>query len=178
MLDAMLGRTYESQNCSAARTLELVGERWSLLILRDALFRGATRFGDFQRSLGLASNILSGRLDRFVDAGLMERQAAPGSSYEEYALTEKGRDLKPLMIALTQWGDRWVAPDGPPVLYEHSQCGGHVEQQLACARCGDLVPPDDITPRRGPGDRRPAEPITAQVNGGGESAAQEQDRPR
>jgi len=108
----------------------------------------------------------------------MERRASPGSSYEEYALTEKGRDLKPLMIALTQWGDRWVAPGGPPVLYEHSQCGGYIEQQLVCTRCGGVVPPDDITPRRGPGDRRQAEPITAQMNGGGESAAQEQGRPR
>jgi len=72
----MLGRTYESQNCSVARSLELIGERWSLLILRDAIFAGATRFGDFQRSLGLASNILTTRLDRFVETGLMERRAA------------------------------------------------------------------------------------------------------
>jgi len=151
----MLGSTYESQNCSVARSLELIGERWSLLILRDAIFAGATRFGDFQRSLGLASNILTTRLDRFVETGLMERRAAPESSYEEYVLTEKGRDLKPALIALTHWGDRWVAPDGPPWLLEHSGCGGLLEQLTACTRCGTVVPQDEIATQPGPGAEQP-----------------------
>ena len=146
----MLGRTYESQNCSVARSLELIGERWSLLILRDAIFAGATRFGDFQRSLGLASNILTTRLDRFVETGLMERRAAPESSYEEYVLTDKGRDLKSTLIALSHWGDRWVAPDGPPRLLEHSACGGLHEQPTVCTRCG-TVPQDEIAAQPGPG---------------------------
>src|ERR1051325_9382667 len=106
----MLGRLYGTQDCSAARALELVGERWSLLIVRDAIFRGTTRFSDFQRGLGLARNILAARLDRFVEAGLMERRdSAAGSPHQEYVLTEKGRDLQPVIIALTHWGDRWAA---------------------------------------------------------------------
>ena len=77
MMDLVLGRTYEGQNCSAARALEVVGERWSLLIMRDALFRGTTRFSDFQRSLGLASNVLAKRLDGFVENGVMEQRVNP-----------------------------------------------------------------------------------------------------
>jgi len=138
----MLGRTYESQNCSAARALELVGERWSLLIVRDALFRGTTRFSDFQRTLGLARNILAARLDRFVEAGLMERRA--GSPHHEYVLTDKGRDLQPVIIALTHWGDRWAAPDGPPILYRHADCGGSVQQQTVCGRCGAHLAGDEV----------------------------------
>ena len=100
----MLGRTYDTQNCSAARALELVGERWSLLIIRDALFAGHARFGDFQRSLGVASNILTARLDSFVAAGLMERRRySEHPEHYEYLLTGKGRDLAPVIVALTAW---------------------------------------------------------------------------
>jgi len=107
----MLGRSYQGQNCSAARALEVIGERWSLLIIRDALFRGMSRFTDFQRSLRLAPNILTTRLDSFVRDGLMEQRpqaARPGQP--EYVLTEKGRDLAQVIIALTAWGDQWAAP--------------------------------------------------------------------
>src|SRR5690349_16838126 len=98
----MLGRTYEAQNCSAARALEVIGERWSLLIIRDALFRGLTRFSDFQRSLGVAPNILTNRLDGFVTADLMTQHAyGPSAKQREYLLTGKGRDLQPVVIALT-----------------------------------------------------------------------------
>ena len=101
----MLGRTYDTQNCSAARALELVGERWSLLIIRDALFAGHARFGDFQRSLGVASNILTARLDSFVAAGLMERRRySEHPEHYEYLLTGKGRDLAPVIVALTRLG--------------------------------------------------------------------------
>jgi DNA-binding HxlR family transcriptional regulator len=110
----MLGRTYEAQNCSAARTLELVGERWSLLIIRDALFAGSTRFADFQRSLAIAPNILKTRLDGFVAAGLMQRHRYSNHpEHYEYLLTDKGRDLQPVIVALTAWGDQWAAPHGP-----------------------------------------------------------------
>src|SRR3954452_23977372 len=104
----MLGKTYDSEVCSIARALELVGERWSLLILRNALYAGSTRYGEFQRSLGVATNVLQDRLDGFVEAGIMERRPLteqPGQ--HEYLLTEKGRDLAPALIALTQWGDKW-----------------------------------------------------------------------
>src|SRR5436853_4785015 len=103
----MLGHLYENQDCSAARTLELVGERWSLLILRDAMFRRYTRFSQFERSLEVAPNILAKRLGSLVEAGIFEARPE-----REYRLTEKGLDLKPVIIALTAWGDKWVGP-GP-----------------------------------------------------------------
>jgi DNA-binding HxlR family transcriptional regulator len=141
----VLGRTYETQNCSAARALEVVGERWSLLIIRHALFRGITRFGDFQRSLGLARNILAARLDWFVEQGLMERQPnAAGSPYPDYVLTAKGRELQPVIVALTHWGDRWAAPGDPPVTFRHARCGGEVRQQTVCHDCGQHVPADAV----------------------------------
>ena len=121
----MLGRTYEAQNCSAARALELVGERWSLLIIRNALFAGHARFGEFQRSLGVAPNILTARLDSFVQAGLMERRRySEHLDHYEYLLTSKGRDLAPVIVALSAWGDQYAAPNGPPIIYEHAVCGG------------------------------------------------------
>jgi DNA-binding HxlR family transcriptional regulator len=152
----MLGRTYEREICSASRTLELVGERWSLLILRDALYRGSTRFADFQRDLGMASNILATRLDSFVAAGLMDmRRYSERPEHYEYILTDKGRDLQPVVIALTAWGDRWAAPEGPPILYEHARCGGAIHEQLRCAVCGDLRPSAAVAVRPGPGMVRP-----------------------
>src|SRR3954451_2285275 len=130
----VLGNTYDSQVCSIARSLEIVGERWSLLILRNALFAGSTRYGDFQRSLGVATNVLQDRLDGFVRAGIMERRPSSDQpAQHEYVLTEKGRDFAPALIALTQWGDRWAAPDGPPVLYRHGTCGGEVTVGVRCA---------------------------------------------
>jgi DNA-binding HxlR family transcriptional regulator len=152
----MLGRTYEGQNCSAARALEVVGERWSILIVRDALFAGTTRFGDFQQRLGMASNILKARLDGFVAAGVMERHRYSNHpDHYEYLLTDQGRDLQPVIIALTAWGDRWAAPDGPPVRYEHTVCGGPVEHQIRCAACGEVHQAAEVRTRPGPG-RRPA----------------------
>src|SRR5208337_1368073 len=102
----MLGRTYEKEACSAARALEIAGERWSLLILRNALFAGMTRFTDFQESLKLAPNILSKRLDSFVKEGLMTPSKGE-SEHLECRLTPKGLDFKPIIIALTYWGDKW-----------------------------------------------------------------------
>jgi DNA-binding HxlR family transcriptional regulator len=155
----MLGRTYDSQNCSAARALELVGERWSLLIIRDALFAGCTRFGDFQKSLGLATNILAARLDSFVAAGLMERQRySEHPEHYEYLLTGKGRDLAPAIVALTAWGDQHAAPDGPPIIYQHAACGGQIQQQIRCASCEQQVASTDITVRPGPGMLPPDAP--------------------
>ena len=147
----MLGNSYEDQVCSAARSLEVVGERWSLLIIRDALFAGVTRFSDFLRRLGLARNVLTARLEGFVGAGIMERFSPEGSAYEEYRLTEKGRDLAPVIIALTAWGDRWWAPNGRPIIYRHVGCGGDVEQQLVCSECHTLIEHDQVGVELGPG---------------------------
>jgi DNA-binding HxlR family transcriptional regulator len=147
----MLGNSYEGQVCSAARSLEVVGERWSLLIIRDALFAGVTRFSDFLRRLGLARNVLAARLEGFVGAGIMERFSPEGSAYEEYRLTDKGRDLAPVIIALTAWGDRWWAPNGRPIIYRHVGCGGEVEQQLVCSECHKLLDHDQVGVELGPG---------------------------
>src|SRR6266508_1647943 len=109
----MLNRTYEGQNCSIARTLELVGERWTLLIIRDA-FLGRRRFDQFQQSLGIARNVLSNRLDRLVESEILDRvryQERP-ERYEN-RLTDTGRELSIPLLALMHWGDRHLAPDGP-----------------------------------------------------------------
>jgi DNA-binding HxlR family transcriptional regulator len=147
----MLGKTYDNQVCSIARALDVVGERWSLLIVRDALFAGVTRFNDFQHNLGVATNILKSRLDAFVTVGIMERRhySARPEQYE-YLLTEKGRDLAPTLIAMTAWGDRWASPDGRPVVYEHNVCGGPISQEVMCVNCGS-VDASGVTVRPGPG---------------------------
>lgn len=148
----MLGRTYDRENCSAARTLELVGERWSLLIIREALFAGSTRFTEFQRALGIAPNILTRRLDRFAEAGLMQvRPLSDNHETREYVLTAKGRELQPVLIALTEWGDRWAAPEGPPILFEHEDCGGGVRLHLRCENCDAEPTPERLTACPGPG---------------------------
>lgn len=148
----MLGKAYDNQVCSIARALEVVGERWSLLIIRDALFAGSTRYSDFQRSLGIATNILKDRLDGFVDAGIMRRhQYSEQPELYEYLLTDKGRDLAPALIALTEWGDRWSAPNGPPILYSHTVCGSGVSHEVVCATCGRINDPAEVQARPGPG---------------------------
>jgi len=143
----MLGRTYENQICSAARALEIVGERWSLLILRNAAFAGMTRFSEFQKSLDIAPNILAARLAYFVETGLMTT-SDEAAGHQTYHLTKQGLDFTPVIIALTEWGDRWAAPDGPPIAYEHEGCGGRVRQRLYCKSCGKSVPPQDVTARK------------------------------
>jgi DNA-binding HxlR family transcriptional regulator len=136
--EAMLGRYYEDQDCSAARALELIGERWSLLILRDAIFRGFTRFSEFQRALQIAPNILAKRLESFVASGLMEaRRHGEHSEHREYCLTSKGRELKPVVMALSTWGAKWTRPGR--MIYAHANCGGEVALQMRCMVC-DATP--------------------------------------
>jgi DNA-binding HxlR family transcriptional regulator len=142
----MLGRTYDKEVCSAARALEIVGERWSLLILRNAAFAGMTRFTEFQKSLDIAPNVLAARLEHFVETGLMATSDGP-EGRQTYHLTKKGLHFKPVIIALTEWGDRWAAPDGPPIVYEHEECGGRVGHSLYCKRCAESPRPQDVTAR-------------------------------
>jgi DNA-binding HxlR family transcriptional regulator len=147
----VLNRTYEGQNCSIARALEIVGERWSLLILRDA-FLGVHRFEQFQQRLDVGRNILSTRLRRLCDEGLLERhryQDRP--ERHEYELTEKGRELWPALLALMTWGDRYYAKSGPPRVFVHCECGGGVTSRQACARCGAELGATDVLPLAGPG---------------------------
>lgn len=138
-------------NCSVAQCLEVVGEWWSLLIVRDA-FLGVRRFDDFHTRLGISRNILNQRLTHLVDAGVLTRvpyQDRPPR--DEYRLTEKGRDLWGVLTAMRQWGDRWAAPDGPSLVVVHQDCG-HVAQAMpTCSECGGAMGPGNVRARRGPG---------------------------
>jgi DNA-binding HxlR family transcriptional regulator len=147
----MLGKTYESQVCSISRTLEVFGERWMFLIMRNALFAESTRFADFHRSLGIATNVLASRLDHLVEAGVMERVRKDSGEGEEYRLTARGRDLAPALIALTEWGDSWAAPNGAPILYRHGRDEHPVHMQLVCEICGPLDDSADAEALPGPG---------------------------
>src|SRR5215207_10126911 len=115
----MRGISFGDMACSVARTLDVVGERWTLLILRDA-FNGVRRFEDFQQSLGIARNILTDRLQTLAAQGVLERRRYQEHPERfEYRLTDKGRDLFPVLVALLHWGDAWYAPDGPPRVLLH-----------------------------------------------------------
>jgi DNA-binding HxlR family transcriptional regulator len=127
--------SFDRSRCTVAGTLAVVGEKWSLLILREA-FWGVRRFADLQRHLGAPKAVLSDRLARLVEQGVLRRvpyQADGERQRHEYRLTEKGRDLYPTLIALMQWGDRYLC-DGaePPVELEHRDCGAPVELALVC----------------------------------------------
>src|SRR3954465_13737968 len=135
----MLNRTYDGQACSVARALEVVGERWTLLIVRDALL-GIRRFEDFQRDLGIARNVLTDRLNRLVEVGVLEKVAYSEKPLRhEYRLTAKGLDLWPVVHALGMWGNQHDAPAGPPVLFTHRGCGGELDDRRRCTRCGKDV---------------------------------------
>lgn len=144
----MLRHTYENQICSVARALELIGERWTLLIVRDALL-GTTRFDGFLASLGLARNVLTDRLNSLVDHGVFERVPYRERPLRhEYRLTPMGRDLVTVVIPLMEWGDRHLAGEaGPPRVAEHVGCGGHVVTRFVCERCGRDIENDEVTNR-------------------------------
>ncbi|HJR44888.1 MAG TPA: helix-turn-helix domain-containing protein [Actinomycetota bacterium] len=124
--------------CSIARALEVVGERWSLLILRDA-FYGVRRFDDFQQDLGVARNILTDRLNKLVGHGVLEKtQYEERPPRYEYRLTEKGRDLLPVLLTMMSWGDRWAGEGvAPPVTLTHTTCGNKTHAVLTCESCGE-----------------------------------------
>jgi DNA-binding HxlR family transcriptional regulator len=148
----MLGSDYQDQNCSIARSLELVGERWTILVLRD-VFLGRRRFGQLQQSLGVARNVLAARLDRLVGEGILEKvpyQERP--LRHEYRLTSKGLDLWPVIVELLRWGDRYAAPAaGPPIVLRHKGCGGELGEHRICTRCGELLEVGDVRAKAGPG---------------------------
>jgi DNA-binding HxlR family transcriptional regulator len=154
-MGSMLGRTYESQQCSVARTLELVGERWTLLIVRDA-FLGVRRFGDFAERLGIARNVLQDRLERLVENGILVK--VPYHEHplrHEYRLTDMGRDLWPSIVALLQFGDKHLAsPAGPPMLLVHRGCGGRLDDRRVCRTCGEQLELGDVEAQPGPGGAR------------------------
>jgi len=153
----MLGKEYEGQICSIARSLELVGERWSLLVIRE-IFHGRRKFSEMQRSLGVARNVLTARLQRMVDEEILERRPYSDKPERyEYFLTEKGLDLWPALIALLHWGDRYSpSPDGPRRLIVHKECGGEVSERGTCESCGRVLHARDAKQLPGPGAQQPA----------------------
>ncbi|HEX3432646.1 MAG TPA: helix-turn-helix domain-containing protein [Solirubrobacteraceae bacterium] len=148
----MLGNDYSSQTCSIAGALEVVGERWSLLIVRN-VFLGLRRFDQIQEDLGIARNVLQTRLERLVDQGVLERKLySERPRRYEYLLTEKGLDLWPTVVALMQWGDRHAAPaGGPAVVLEHRGCGGRVDEHRVCETCGKPLSARESRALPGPG---------------------------
>ena len=139
-------------HCSVAQCLEVVGEWWSLLIVRDA-FLGCTRFDQFQERLGISRNILHHRLARLVEAGILEKVAySEHPPRYDYRLTAKGRDLWPVLTTMRQWGDKHAAPNGPPLQVVHKDCGHVSEALLTCSVCGEQIGVRDVRAVSGPGD--------------------------
>lgn len=148
MLDGTEGGTigfvlyhdYPGQQCSIAASLEVVGERWSLLIIRDVL-NGRRRFDRIQASLGIARNVLTKRLNRLIEAGILEKRAYQASPERfEYYLTEKGLDLWPVLMSLVEWGDKHCdSGAGRPLLIIHKGCGGEVDGRRICQKCGTYL---------------------------------------
>jgi DNA-binding HxlR family transcriptional regulator len=134
------------QRCSVARTLSVIGERWTMLVLREAFLR-TRRFDDFQRRTGAPRPILADRLRVLVDHDILERR--PYGNHPdrfEYRLTEKGIDLYPVIVSLLTWGDRWMPDDdSPPVRLRHKRCGHVTHPELACPECGDWVAARDMS---------------------------------
>jgi DNA-binding HxlR family transcriptional regulator len=141
--------------CSIARALSVIGDRWTLLILRNA-FLGTRRFGDFQAQLGVTRHRLADRLAKLVEHGVLRRDRYQDSPpRDEYRLTEKGRDLYGVIVTLAGWGDRWMAGEhGPPVERVHRRCGHAATLRLSCEHCGEPVTARDMEARPGPGLRR------------------------
>lgn len=128
--------------CSIARALSVVGERWTLLILREIFF-GTSRFDPLRRRLGISRNVLTQRLEHLVEHGVLEKVPYQNRPVRhEYRLTAKGRDLYPVLLALLSWGDRWVGDDSAPgFTLTHKSCGHTLTPTTACAHCGDPLEP-------------------------------------
>src|SRR5579871_1234779 len=132
-------------HCSVAQCLEVVGEWWTLLIVRDA-FLGLRRFEQFQESTGISRNVLADRLAKLVDTGILTK--VPYSEHpprHEYRLTDKGRDLWPVITAMRQWGDAYAAPTGPPIEVRHTACGSVCRAVTVCSACGEALSARDVT---------------------------------
>lgn len=151
----MKAKSFSQMQCSIARTLEHVGSWWSLLIIRDAMM-GARRFKHFEKSLGIAKNTLASRLAQLVDAGILEKTTAPdGSAFDEYRLTERGRDLAPVMISLAQWGDRWAAHEnGPSTEIIDAKTGGKLPWIWPQRTDGEMIRRSEIRIKRANGAPR------------------------
>jgi len=147
---------YDSDTCSIARTLALVGDRWTLLVLRDVA-NGVSRFDELVSHLGVARNVLASRLSRLAEAGLVERTAyrEPGArERHSYRLSGAGRELMPVLLAVMAWGDRHLAgPEGPPVVVRHADCGAPIQVTVSCAAGHELGDRPRVRLEPGPGSR-------------------------
>jgi DNA-binding HxlR family transcriptional regulator len=144
--------SFADMTCSIARTLDVAGEWWSPLILRD-VHLGITHFDELRRDLGISRKVLSERLERLVGQGVLERRAySERPARHDYLLTEKGRELVDVLLAMVAWGDRWMAgPSGPTVLLRHQVCGELTRAEIRCAHCGERLHADEVTVEAGPG---------------------------
>lgn len=160
----MRRKSFEEMNCSVAQTLEVVGEWWTMLIVRDC-FLGVTRFDDFHQRLGISRNILTDRLEHLVERGVLVR--VPYQEHPvryDYRLTDKGRDLWLVLSAMREWGDRWAAEDGPPVVIEHKACHHEATIVPTCSSCGGALDARSVRAKPGPGSTTlPTEGLLAPV---------------
>ena len=138
--------------CSVARALSVVGDRWTLLIIRDC-FLGTKRFDQFQKRIGVPRPRLTERLNKLVEHEILRKVPYQEKPVRyEYKLSRKGVDLYPVIMTLVKWGDTWMAgEDGPPVEYMHTKCGSKMSAELSCSECGETLDPREITPLIGPG---------------------------
>ena len=142
----------QEETCSVARTLSVIGDRWTLLILRDAFLR-VRRFEDFQKKLGISRHRLSERLKKLVAQGVLDRvEYQSNPPRHEYRLTEKGRDLYPVIMMMVRWGDKWMDDgNGAPMVYKHHGCGEYFTPEISCSACHEPLNARDVTPEFGPG---------------------------
>ncbi len=154
---------WSTENCTVGRTMAILGERWTFVVLRE-VFNGVRRFDDIKRHSGIPRQVLSNRLTLLVEQGVLRREPYqdPGERVRhEYRLTEKGFDLYPVLVAIADWGDRYLAdPEGPPVAFTHRDCGQRVHTEVRCANDHLVERPRDIAPRPAAGARafEPAHP--------------------
>ncbi|MFF1906117.1 winged helix-turn-helix transcriptional regulator [Kitasatospora sp. NPDC058218] len=157
-----LGTDYAQQDCSLARALEVVGERWSLLIVRDA-FYGVHRFNDFLAHLDIPRAVLTSRLQALVAAGVLRKEPYQSSPVRHgYVLTSAGRELWQPIYGLAQWGERNASTGGPRTVFSHAACGTRLDPVGACPLCGGAVAPENITMQPGPSaqDRLRQDPVS------------------
>ena len=155
MMAPMKYKSYEHMNCSVAQSMNVLGERWALLIIRDAMF-GAKRFVQFERSLGIARNILTSRLNMLVEEGLMEKRTSAETNHPEYVLTQAGLDLEPVLLAITHWGDKHRPnPKGTRLVFSDKEKGVPILPMHAITEDGRSLKPGDLKATVGPGGEPP-----------------------
>jgi DNA-binding HxlR family transcriptional regulator len=170
--------SFAGMHCSIARSLEVMGDWWTPLIVRD-LHLGLTRFDELATDLGISRNLLTTRLTALVERGLVERRRySERPPRDRYHLTTAGRDLVPVLAALTAWGDKWVAPkQGPPLRLQHRTCGEFFTPTVCCSHCGEALAADDLVAHGGPGGRQgPGTRLVAKLLGERRHAADPADR--